>query len=68
MKQKATVFVVDDGPAMRESLRWLLEAVGLEVKTYGSPEKFLEDFDRAKPGCLLLDVKMPTMSGLDVQR
>jgi len=53
---------------MRESLRWLLEAVGLQVETYASPERFLKDFDSSKPGCLLLDVKMPTMSGLDVQR
>ena len=68
MKQNPTVFVVDDGPAMRESLRWLLEAVGLSVETYASPEEFLEHFDASKPGCLLLDVKMPSMNGLEVQQ
>jgi two-component system response regulator FixJ len=68
MKQNPTVFVVDDGPAMRESLRWLVEAVGLSVETYASPEEFLERFDASKPGCLLLDVKMPSMNGLEVQQ
>ena len=68
MKQNPTVFIVDDGPAMRESLRWLLEAVGLSVETYASPEEFLEHFDASKPGCLLLDVKMPRMNGIQVQQ
>jgi len=68
MKQKPTVFVVDDGPAVLESLRWLLEAVGLQVETYASPEEFLAQFDASKPGCILLDIKMPTMSGFDVQQ
>jgi len=68
MKQNPTVFVVDDGRAMRESLRWLLEAVGFSVETYPSPEEFLEHFDASKPGCLLLDVNMPSMNGLELQQ
>ena len=52
---------------MRESLRWLLESVGLRVETYASAEEFLARFDAAKPGCIVLDVKMPAMDGLDLQ-
>ena len=68
MAEKATVFVVDDGPAIRESLRWLLESAGLQVETYASAEEFLEAFDDSKPGCLLLDVCMPAMNGLELQQ
>jgi two-component system response regulator FixJ len=64
---EVTIFVVDDGAAMRESLRWLLESVGLRVETYASAEEFLERFDATKPGCIVLDVKMPAMDGLDLQ-
>jgi two-component system, LuxR family, response regulator FixJ len=61
------VFVVDDDRAMRDSLRWLLESIGLSVRTYGTAVEFLRDHDPAQPGCLVLDVRMPGMSGLDVQ-
>ncbi len=62
-----TVFVVDDDPAMRDSLRWLLESVGLAVQTFARAEEFLDIYDPASPGCLLLDVRMPGMSGLHLQ-
>jgi FixJ family two-component response regulator len=61
------VFVVDDDRAMRDSLRWLLESVGLSVRTYATAAEFLDDHDPAQPGCLVLDVRMPGMSGLDLQ-
>lgn len=62
-----TVFVVDDDPAMRASLRWLIESVGLAVTTCGDARAFLETYKGDRPGCLLLDVRMPGMSGLDLQ-
>jgi FixJ family two-component response regulator len=61
------VFVVDDEQAVRDSLRWLLESVGLSVRSYPTAADFLHDYDAAQPGCLVLDVRMPGMSGLDLQ-
>ncbi|HET6423041.1 MAG TPA: response regulator [Planctomycetaceae bacterium] len=63
----ATVYVVDDDPAVRKSLRWLIESVGLPVKTFASGSEFLEQYDSRHPGCLVLDVRMPGMSGLELQ-
>ena len=62
-----TVFVVDDDPGVRESIRWLLESVDLSVADYGNPQDFLDEFRPERPGCLLLDIRMPAMSGLDLQ-
>jgi two-component system response regulator FixJ len=67
MPPEPTVFVVDDDRAMRDSLRWLLESVGLSVRTYPTAADFLAEYDPAQPGCLVLDVRMPGMSGLDLQ-
>ncbi|OOZ45196.1 response regulator transcription factor [Solemya velum gill symbiont] len=61
------VFVVDDDEAMRSSLRWLIESDGLEVETFESAQKFLESYYPGQAGCLLLDVRMPGMSGLKLQ-
>lgn len=58
-----TVFVVDDDPGVRESLRWLLESVHLSVETFDSAEAFLNAGASERPGCLLLDVRMPGMGG-----
>jgi FixJ family two-component response regulator len=63
----ATVFVVDDDASTCQSLRWLIESVGLRVETFPSAETFLASLDRSRPGCLVLDVRMPGMSGLDLQ-
>lgn len=60
------VYVVDDDDAMRDSLKWLLESHGLKVDTYSSGEEFLQVFSSAFSGCLVLDVRMPGMSGLDL--
>jgi len=62
-----TVFVVDDDQAMRSSLKWLIESIGMQVKTYGSADEFLNSYFPGRVGCLLLDVRMPGMSGLDLQ-
>jgi len=62
-----TVYVVDDDPAMRSSLRWLIESVGLIVRTCASAQEFLRTYQPTDPGCLVLDVRMPGMSGLDLQ-
>jgi FixJ family two-component response regulator len=61
------VYVVDDDPAMRSSLRWLIESVGLTVRTCASAQEFLRTYNPGDPGCLVLDVRMPGMSGLDLQ-
>ena len=62
-----TVFIVDDDPSVRDSLQFLLESVGLEVRIFSSAQEFLAAADPDAPGCLLLDVRMPGMSGLDLQ-
>jgi FixJ family two-component response regulator len=64
--QDPTVYIVDDDPDMRDSLRWLLKTVGLRVETFGSSEEFLRDFKSRGPGCLVFDVRMPGTSGLDL--
>jgi FixJ family two-component response regulator len=63
-----TVIVVDDDEAVRASLRLLLKSVGLECKSYGSAAEFLAAYDARQPGCLVLDVRMPGMSGLELQQ
>lgn len=67
MSNEPTVFVVDDDQAMRNSLKWLIESVGLKVRTYGSADEFLGSHYPGRAGCLLLDVRMPGMSGLELQ-
>ncbi len=67
MHQDKTVFVVDDDQAMRNSLKWLIESIGMNVETYASADAFIEGYYPGRSGCLLLDVRMPGMSGLDLQ-
>jgi RNA polymerase sigma factor (sigma-70 family) len=62
-----TVFIVDDDPASRDPLRFLLESVELKVITFASAGEFLDAFDPQTPGCLILDVRLRGMSGLDLQ-
>ena len=61
------VFVVDDEEAVCSSIRVLLETIGLNVRTYNNAQDFLSAYDPAQPGCLVLDVRMPGMSGLELQ-
>jgi RNA polymerase sigma factor (sigma-70 family) len=63
-----TVFIVDDDQAVVRSLRWLIETVRLRVETFASAQAFLDGYDSSKPGCLVLDVRMPGMSGLELQK
>lgn len=67
MKTDATVFIVDDDSGVRRSLRMLMKSVGLPCETYESAKEFLESFEPSRPGCLVLDIRMPGMSGLDLQ-
>ncbi|CAO3358152.1 response regulator transcription factor [Azospirillum melinis] len=62
-----TVYVVDDDPAMRHSLAWLIGALGVSVESFGSGEEFLRAVRPDHPGCLVTDVRMPGMSGLELQ-
>jgi two-component system, LuxR family, response regulator FixJ len=64
---ESTVFVVDDDPALRKSLRWLMESIGLRVQTFASASEFLSAYDPEQSGCIVLDVRMPGMSGLELQ-
>ncbi|HUU95555.1 MAG TPA: response regulator [Phycisphaerae bacterium] len=66
-KRKPTVSVVDDDEALCEGLRWLLESEALNVETHTSAEAFLDAYDPDCPGCLVLDVRMGGMSGLELQ-
>jgi FixJ family two-component response regulator len=63
-----TVFVVDDDDAVRNSLRLLLKSVGLPVVLHASAQEFLAAYRDSDPGCLVLDIRMPGMSGLELQR
>jgi two-component system, LuxR family, response regulator FixJ len=63
-----TVFVVDDDQGVREAVNLLMESVGLAAETYPSAQAYLDAFDHARPGCIVLDVRMRGMSGLDLQR
>ena len=67
-KALPTVFVVDDDESVRGSLRFLLRSAGLESRAFGSAPEFLGAYDPAQPGCLVLDVRMPGMSGLELQQ
>jgi FixJ family two-component response regulator len=62
------VFVVDDDPLIREGLRSLIKSVGLHVETFGSSREFMLRKSPDAPGCLVLDVRLPGLSGLDLQR
>ena len=63
-----TIFVVDDDPAVLKSLGRLLRSAGLHVETCNSPQDFLARHNPAMPGCLVLDVAMPGLNGLEVQQ
>ena len=60
------VYIVDDDKLARESLAWLIDSVGLPVKVYESGQQFLDDYSKEMIGCLVLDVRMPDISGIDL--
>jgi two-component system response regulator FixJ len=68
LSSQPTVYVVDDDQATRKSLRWLVETLGVPVQTFHSGASFLDSYDPLQPGCLILDVMMGGMSGLDLQK
>jgi two-component system response regulator FixJ len=63
-----TVFVVDDDAGMREALQSILETVGFPTAVYASAQEFLETYHPSQAGCLVLDVRMPGMNGLELQK
>ena len=67
MEREPTVMLVDDDDSVRDALKWLIESVDLHVDAYASATEFLESFDPTASGCLVLDVRMPGMSGLELQ-
>lgn len=67
MSEEAAVFVVDDDPAVRDSVAMLVRAEGLEVRTFDSARSLLAEWERCKPGCLIVDLRLPGPSGLDLQ-
>ncbi|HTT01811.1 MAG TPA: response regulator transcription factor [Steroidobacteraceae bacterium] len=67
-EQPPVVYVVDDDEAVRNSLRFLLRSVGLATQTLPSAGEFLASYRPNQPGCLVLDVRMPAMSGLELQQ
>lgn len=68
MNATSTVFIVDDDPAVRDALSLLLRTDGLTVQSFANAVGFLEAGVDQQPGCLLLDVRMPGISGLDLQK
>lgn len=60
------VYIIDDDQAVRESLQWLLESINLKVKTYDNGEAFLANELPDAPGCAILDVRMPNISGMEI--
>ena len=62
------VYVVDDDPDVLKAIERLLQSDGLNVATFPSPHRFLEGYDRKVPGCLVLDLALPGLSGLELQR
>ena len=67
-ERDAIIFVVDDDAAMRRSLAYLFDSAGWQVETFESARDFLHRYAGHTPGCLLLDVRMPLMSGLELQQ
>jgi len=67
-EERAVVFVIDDDPSMRMALEDLVSTVGLEVRAFAAPQEFLQSRLPDAPGCLVLDVRLPGMSGLTFQK
>jgi FixJ family two-component response regulator len=67
-EQQATIVVIDDDASMRRALENLLKSVGFAVELFASPQEFLQSERPERPGCIVLDVRFPGRSGLDMQR
>jgi two-component system, LuxR family, response regulator FixJ len=68
METEATVYVVDDDPGVRKALGLFCKSKGLTCEAYPSAFHFLAEYDPSKPGCLLLDIRMPEVDGLELQK
>ena len=68
MKKNPVVMVVDDDSGVRNAMRILLKSVGLDATLYASAQEFLAAYQPSQPGCLVLDIRMPGMSGLELQQ
>ena len=66
-QEPATVFIVDDDEAVRGSMKLLLKTLGLATEAFASAQEVLATFEKCRPGCLVLDIRMPGMSGLELQ-
>ncbi len=64
----STVFIVDDDPAIRFAMQALMDSVNLTHEIFGSGDEFLENFTVQRPGCLVLDIRMPGLGGLELQQ
>jgi two-component system, LuxR family, response regulator FixJ len=67
-KRKPLIYIVDDDDGMRRALTVLITTVGYQAAAFARPTDFLAKYDQSHPGCLVLDVRMPAMSGLEVQQ
>lgn len=67
MDPQTTIFIVDDDDTIRTSLQLLVESTGIAVKTYPSATQFLEAYHVSQPGCIVADIQMPGMSGMELQ-
>lgn len=68
MSSEARVYLVDDDPEIREATQWLLQNSGFNMAVFPDRASFLEAFDPQRPGCLLLDIKLPASDGLELQK
>ncbi|MFT7404626.1 response regulator transcription factor [Zhongshania sp.] len=68
MTIEATVYLVEDDEAVRDSLQMVLESVGHKVASYSRADAFLEDYTTEMAGCMVLDIRMPGMNGMELQR
>ncbi len=67
-EKKPTVFIVDDDPAIRFAMQALMESVNLPHEIFGSADEYLEKITEQRPGCLVLDIRMPGLGGLELQQ
>lgn len=65
--EKPTVFLVDDDDAVRDSLTLLLDSAGIRTESYSTSAAFLDSYDPERPGCAVLDIRMPGMTGMELQ-
>lgn len=64
--QDSIVYIVDDDVGLVKSMGWMLKTIGLTSKSYSDPNQFIDDMDNLQHGCILLDVRMPKMSGMEL--